>query len=140
MDTTHVTDIVWERLKPFIPDLFPRTDKYAGEEPVGLNERLRFLRYDPGDFFKGHSDGAFWREATDKRPSQCSKVTLQLYLNEGFEGGATTFLGEPDCPCVPKIGMALVFVHELYHEGSLLKAGRKYAVRTDIMYQDRQEN
>ena len=67
-------------------------------------------------------------------------MTLQLYLNEGFEGGATTFLGEPDCPCVPKIGMALVFVHELYHEGSLLKAGRKYAVRTDIMYQDRQEN
>ena len=25
VDTKHVTDIVWERLKLFIPDLFPKT-------------------------------------------------------------------------------------------------------------------
>ena len=71
-----------------------------------------------------------------------SKVTLQLYLNEGFEGGATTFLAgrdDTDVPCFPKTGMALVFVHNIYHEGSLLVDGRKYAVRTDVMYVPKEE-
>jgi hypothetical protein len=36
--------------------------------------------------------------------------------------------------CVPKTGMALVFSQDLYHEGSTLISGRKYAVRTDFMY------
>jgi hypothetical protein len=30
--------------------------------------------------------------------------------------------------------MVLVFEHELLHEGSQLKKGRKYTVRTDVMY------
>jgi hypothetical protein len=33
--------------------------------------------------------------------------------------------------------MALIFEHEILHEGSLLEGGRKYAVRTDFMYQER---
>ena len=67
-------------------------------------------------------------------------LTLQLYLNEGFEGGSTTFMKEgkrnrnEKLECVPKTGMALVFSQDLYHEGSTLNSGRKYAVRTDFMY------
>jgi hypothetical protein len=37
-------------------------------------------------------------------------------------------------PCVPRTGMVLVFEHELLHEGSELRKGRKYTVRTDVMY------
>lgn len=30
----------------------------------------------------------------------------------------------------------MLFVHDIGHEGSILVKGRKYAIRTDIMYQD----
>jgi len=34
----------------------------------------------------------------------------------------------------PKEGMALIFLHKLYHEGSEVLEGRKYVLRSDIMY------
>jgi hypothetical protein len=59
-------------------------------------------------------------------------------LNEGFEGGETTFVSyrnpTKNVSCVPRTGMVLVFEHELLHEGSELRKGRKYTVRTDVMY------
>lgn len=106
---------------------------------VGLNERLRFLRYDPGQYFKPHSDGSFFRQRGERYGEQ-SFVTLQLYLNEGFLGGETTFLGDDDSmsiPFTPKTGSVLLFDHTLCHEGSLLTKGRKYVIRTDVMYTKR---
>jgi hypothetical protein len=59
-------------------------------------------------------------------------------LNEGYEGGETTFINERDStknvPCIPRTGMVLVFEHDILHEGSALRKGRKYAMRTDVMY------
>ena len=87
-----MVDILWHhtknlvtlnfKVKQFVPK------EFQGCEVVGLNERLRFLKYNDGDFFLAHYDGAY------ERPdgSQRSKITLQLYLNGGFEGGETTFL------------------------------------------------
>jgi hypothetical protein len=34
----------------------------------------------------------------------------------------------------PAKGMALLFRHELFHEGSALAKGRKYVLRSDVMY------
>ena len=56
-----------------------------------------------------------------------------------MKGGATTFMGmdeESNVAVHPKIGLALLFVHDIEHEGSLLVEGRKYAVRTDVMYEE----
>ncbi|XP_070199983.1 uncharacterized protein [Littorina saxatilis] len=97
---------------------------------------LRFLRYDPGHFFKPHYDGKHKRENGER-----SFFSLQLYLNEGFEGGSTTFLSRHDTErlerveVVPKTGSVLIFQHDIYHEGSELIKGRKYAMRSDVMYQ-----
>jgi hypothetical protein len=61
-----------------------------------------------------------------------------MYLNEGFEGGETKFYGEDrDVPTFivrPRQGMALVFAHRQLHEGAPVLAGRKYVLRTDVMY------
>ena len=42
------------------------------------------------------------------------------------------------CCCMPLFclssGMVLVFDHAIMHEGSELKKGRKYSMRTDVMY------
>ena len=58
-----------------------------GYEAIGLNERFRFYRYKDGQRFRPHVDGAFKRSDIE-----VSLLTLLLYLNEGFEGGATTLI------------------------------------------------
>jgi hypothetical protein len=103
----------------------------------GLNERLRFLRYDPGSYFAPHYDGRFVR-VDGPLAGELSYVTCQLYLNEGFEGGSTKFQDPNDSTrfhdVVPRTGSVLLFEHGLFHSGDLVVAGRKYAIRTDVMY------
>ena len=116
---------------PWIP--LWKAQNYA----VGCNERLSCLRYDVGHYFKPHFDGMY-RRTEGPRSGENSFVTVQLYLNEGFRGGATTFFNPKNedrlVKVVPKTGSLLLFEHNLLHEGSELIAGRKYAMRTDIMY------
>jgi predicted 2-oxoglutarate/Fe(II)-dependent dioxygenase YbiX len=119
---------LFKRIECFIPKLFK--DKVV----FGLNERLRFLRYDPGQFFKPHFDGCYITPNKKKR----SLITLMLYLNDGFQGGETTFLSynaqDKEVAFVPKCGSILLFDHGVYHQGSDVYKGRKYAMRTDVMY------
>ena len=114
-----------------------------------LNERLRFLRYGKGQFFRAHCDGTF--ENPDPEKNERSFYTLHLYLNdsknecpqeEGVElvGGATTFHSrkrenKKTLDVHPKVGRVLIFQHSgLRHSGADVKAGIKYTVRTDLMY------
>jgi len=119
---------------------------------VGLNEFFRFYRYDPGNYFQPHRDGVYKRHYTsyrdplnpeppnskmNERAGERSFITFIVYLNEDFEGGATTFYNKgvtDPVPCVPETGKALVFQHDILHEGSKLLKGQKYAFRTDVMY------
>jgi hypothetical protein len=57
-----------------------------------------------------------------------------VYLNEKFEGGETVFFVEPEVIIKPRAGSALLFQHPIIHEGSEVRAGVKYVVRTDLMY------
>jgi prolyl 4-hydroxylase len=54
-----------------------------------------------------------------------------IYLNDAFEGGETKF---NKCSIEPATGKALIFRHELLHEGCPVITGIKYVLRTDIMY------
>jgi hypothetical protein len=111
---------------------------------VGLNERLRFLRYKPGAYFRPHQDGCYSRrsEAGLERRGETSFVTLQLYLNDS-DGGATKFLcnyHDKECDKVevqPRAGSVLVFQHNLLHEGAPVDSGLKYVIRTDVMFTDK---
>src|SRR5438874_332533 len=93
------TDKLWTRIQSFIPRTF------YGHRIVGLNERLRYLRYGPRDKFKPHEDANYSRPDG----SAISLLTLQIYLNRGFSGGATTFLGYEDksarVAVEPEVGM-----------------------------------
>jgi hypothetical protein len=100
----------------------------AGMRPVGANERFRCYRYTPGQRFAPHMDGCFAR--SDR---EYSLLTLIVYLNEGFGGGATEFCNY-DCEAVPRTGHALLFQHAILHEGCVVTSGVKYAMRSDIMY------
>ena len=97
---------------------------------VGLNERFRYYRYDVGQRFARHTDGYFERSNGER-----SHFTFMIYLNDGFEGGATAFhYCRPSLLVTPKRGMALAFYHRLLHEGMPVVTGRKYVLRTDVMY------
>ena len=118
----------------------PHTQGHEGPggqwEPVGLNERMRFLRYQPGDYFKPHQDGSFARN-DGPRKGERSFLTLMLYLDEPGSGGETKFLNpqlKTETSVHPRGGLGLVFDHELLHEGATLIAGVKHALRTDVMY------
>ncbi len=124
---------IWERVKSFIP-MVP----LAASVPFELNERLRFLRYDTGEYFAPHMDGNYRRERNDPRWGDVSHLTIQVYLNEGFEGGSTRFFHRSRenevFDVVPRTGSVLIFDHAMMHSGEVLVSGRKYALRSDIMY------
>jgi predicted 2-oxoglutarate/Fe(II)-dependent dioxygenase YbiX len=101
-----------------------------GRVPVGANERLRCYRYEAGQYFAPHLDGCFRRDARE-----ASALTLLVYLNDGFEGGATRFTDD-EVDVVPRQGRALLFHHLLRHEGAVVRRGVKYALRTDVMYRE----
>ena len=66
-------------------------------------------------------------------------ITVQVYLHDVPEGsgGGTTFMKDSEevvCCCQPRAGSVLIFSQNLLHEGSLLKSGLKYALRTEAMY------
>jgi predicted 2-oxoglutarate/Fe(II)-dependent dioxygenase YbiX len=135
IDDHQIVAELWERVKHHVPAEFKR------RPVVGINERLRFLKYGPGDQFQPHMDGEYHR--TDGS-GQVTKITIQLYLNDQCEGGATTFLEErmawsasqtgEKVAVNPKVGQVLVFQHDLVHEGSKVTQGQKYVIRSDILY------
>lgn len=111
---------LWSKISPYIPQ------SYGNSQAIGLNELFRFYRYRPGQLFKKHRDESFIRNE-----SEASYYTFMVYLNDGFTGGQTTFESQT---IEPKCGKALIFRHELEHEGSEVLTGEKYVLRSDIMY------
>mmetsp|Transcript_17554 Transcript_17554/g.51202 ORF Transcript_17554/g.51202 Transcript_17554/m.51202 type:complete len:398 (-) Transcript_17554:464-1657(-) len=144
---TPTVEGLWRRLEgqvvPHIRDFVERT---GCGPPLGLNPRLRVLRYDSGDNdrFLPHFD-ATTLVGLDKR----SLLTVLVYLNDGggveFEGGETVYLdsvahssGE-GMKIAPSAGKVVIFEHDLFHSGAPLCWGTKYVMRTDILFRDRGE-
>ncbi len=114
---------LFERIKDAIP-----TDFRA----VGCNECFRFSEYEPGGQFKMHRDG-FNQDSRGRR----SVITVNIFLNDDFTGGSTDFYFDDKstlrCSVQPKTGRAAIFDSQQYHVGGIVKVGRKYLLRTDVM-------
>ncbi|PWY86046.1 oxidoreductase domain-containing protein [Aspergillus heteromorphus CBS 117.55] len=186
-DTPLLASRLLARLMPFLHDLgIDRVDdqplvtglagRYKSYRLTRLNERLRFLRYEGGEYFRPHWDACY---STPDRTEK-SFYTVHLYLNGSGEqdlreleregrraereeregagyaeggwtgnldkegellGGATSFLPryeEKDrlLRVFPKMGSVLVFQQrDLLHGGDPVFRGRKFTVRTDVMYE-----
>jgi prolyl 4-hydroxylase len=146
MNDQNTADELFRRIRAWLPLTWEYDDPYAEDEKrkivtdtlASVNPMMRYQRYDPGQEFSKHVDGAY------ERPdgSQRTHITVQLYLNSDFEGGTTTFFDplhykEFCAPCldvVPKTGCVLLFEHELLHSGAALIRGRKYSMHTDVLY------
>ena len=129
LDDPALAAKLWVRADPHVPAVLADV-LHRRCEAVGFNERFRFYRYDVGQRFAPHADGHFKRESGEE-----SRLTWMIYLNDDFEGGQTRFYLYEDVLSVrPERGMALAFVHEHVHEGAPVLTGRKYVLRTDVMY------
>ena len=158
-DRQEVVDLIWQRMKyaeglekslRYIPpthrDMDLKKAKTGGWLYSRLNDRMRFLRYGPGQYFKPHCDGPYGYSTDDNQDFQ-TFYTVHLYLNdsaiassgeEELVGGATSFLSRDlkrRIDVNPKAGSILVFQHKmLYHEGAEVQKGIKYTMRADILF------
>ncbi|CAE6441742.1 unnamed protein product [Rhizoctonia solani] len=163
-DTEELAGEIFEKLKPYLKDIehmdHAHLHKHSRKQPTGpparwvaLNERLRFLKYGPGQFFRRHCDGIY----STPDGKQISYYTLQLYLNgsaDELQGGATRFWksgnvdgrerrkAQPGMPLrkfvdvEPRVGRALIFEQRgLVHSGEDVIKGIKLTVRTDLMFE-----
>lgn len=125
----EMADWLWERAADFVPP------EFEGRIAVGLNEMLRFYRYDSGQQFNWHQDFPYERDN-----GESSYLTLLVYLSEGFDGGETSFDDSyseesfDEFQVLPKLGLAVFFEHQTHHKGEPVLDGRKYVLRTDVMY------
>ncbi|KAH8659832.1 hypothetical protein BX600DRAFT_482022 [Xylariales sp. PMI_506] len=145
-------DKLWERVSPFIPA------EADGRRARGINRRFRVYRYVPGAEYRCHFDGAWppsgvdpvsGKYLWDSSPAdakQSSLYTFLVYLNDEFEGGETTFVTPSPVegvmnahPVRPVMGSIALFPHgetkgALLHEGTGVRKGAKYIIRTDVEY------
>jgi hypothetical protein len=132
VDDLDLASDLWKKLEMFVSPIVKGMWK-----PCGLNERFRYYRYEVDQFFDWHFDGEFHRNE-----KEVSRLTFMIYLNDGYEGGTTDFnfkIGtirdsDPVVQAVPEKGMALVFTHNVLHRGAPVKSGKKYVLRSDVMY------
>ncbi|KAI9892999.1 MAG: hypothetical protein M1814_000883 [Vezdaea aestivalis] len=110
----------------------------------GCNERMRILKYGPGDYFQPHCDGTY----SDPETHAISYFTLHLYMNDAttnpegeLVGGATRFESYRinnqgrELDVNPKVGSVLIFAQRgLWHCGAPVTKGTKITLRTDIMF------
>lgn len=153
-----LNDAIFERFKSALPP------EVNGGPPVGMNQRWRLYKYNPGDIFRIHTDGSWPGSGLSEQGQlvrdiwgdRWSQFTCVIYLNDDLEGGQTRFYipGEGDGSgelakingrlhrvedVNPKQGAAICFFHGDHqwshlHEAALVTNGTKYALRTDILY------
>lgn len=170
-NSPELAELLYQRIQPFAKDMavqvdieFLRQHLVAEEpgdcpeelrlglgmegtwQPLGLNECLRFCKYNAGGFFRKHCDAIFKRSEDEQ-----SLFTCMFYLNGDLDGGATRFLhfdrlldgealelasqGDVLASVPPEAGLCMLFFQKgLLHEGEDLLSGAKYILRTDLMF------
>ena len=122
-----LADKLYQQLRHNIPTNF------NGMRVVGLNDHFRFSKYYSGEGFGIHKDGI-----NQDSQGNRSVMTLNIFLNEDFEGGETDFLHSNNSQDIrfsakPKTGRGALFDSQQYHRGNVVKNGCKYLLRTDVM-------
>jgi 2OG-Fe(II) oxygenase superfamily len=153
-DEPTLTETLFARIKPHLPEnilALQNNARITGYGPLKrketwkasrLNERLRFLKYTSGMYFREHCDGSY----VTPDGTEVSFLTIHIYLNgtepkDGglpLKGGATRFFSpsmKDHYNVNPRTGSCLVFQHRgLIHSGEEVVTGTKFTLRTDVMY------
>lgn len=139
------SELLFQRVMPHLPSTIQE------EAVTGINARWRLFRYGTDAVYRPHIDGSWPASALENGKyvsddSHRSRLTFLVYLNDGFEGGGTTFYLPKDGgleaqSVTPQAGNVLLFPQgntaSLVHEGSKVESNDhcKYVIRTDVLYQ-----
>jgi hypothetical protein len=158
VDNDSILAPVYARVRAFLPPPPLKTSTAtASMVCTGLNARWRFFRYAESAVYRPHIDGSWPESRLDKETGayvSCtdthtdaarSYYTFLIYLNDDFEGGETVFYygandqnGMAARGVTPRQGSVVCFPQgnsaSLIHEGSAVREGTKYVVRTDVLY------
>jgi predicted 2-oxoglutarate/Fe(II)-dependent dioxygenase YbiX len=142
IDDTSLANVLWPRVRANVDA------RHEGAVATGLNWRFRVYEYQTGQRYFPHYDVRM------QLPAGETRYSVVIFLNTDFEGGETRFFEEKAkasrrgegrgrkfdnrvrFAARPRAGSAVVFDHELLHEGAEVTRGVKYAVRTDVIYRD----
>jgi len=127
-DSDELSQKLFDKIKPHLAKVPKNANLY------GLNNRIHFFRYEVGQKYNWHFDGAYSPDA-----NTVSYMTFFVYLNDDFEGGGTSFILEDayskdEFTIEPKAGTALCFYQQYKHRGDEVTKGVKYAMRSDVLY------
>jgi prolyl 4-hydroxylase len=124
-DKPELANKLWLLVKDLLPE------EYNGQKIMCLNTHFRYSKYESGMEFGIHRDGVN-QDSNGYR----SIMTLNIFLNDDFEGGSTDFFdnsGELILSAVPQVGSATLFDRRILHCGQRVTEGFKYLLRTDVM-------
>jgi len=145
------TNTIWQRCEPMMAD---EQGIHHGKRALGLNGRFRFYRYQAGDYFSPHTDGA-WpgskvidrQLVTNAFSDRWSQLTFLLFLSDAYEGGRTQFYlpsNNHDQTTVVNVrtpvGGVLCFPHGMHplhclHSSEAIVSGSKYIIRSDVLFE-----
>ncbi len=120
------------------------------------NDSPTFIfRFDPGHYLPPLREGIY-TSANGERGYIC----IHIFLNDNYKGGATSLVSPPmkdgatsssdsdnsdhqgateKVQIKPKIGSLLVFQNDIFYESSEVFSGAKYVLKTDVMYETRND-
>jgi hypothetical protein len=130
-------------------DLYPPIRSHNGKQatdykPINCNPNIRVYRYDEGHSFGRHVDESNF---VSGRRGGTTEMTMLIYLST-CQGGATRFhrsatggrrsrQTSSSFGFEPQVGALLLHVHGkhcLEHEADVVLGGKKYVLRTDLVY------
>ena len=121
IEDTDFAQRIFNVIKPFVPQ------KIGDDNVLSVDDTFRCYRYYPNEYFGWHVDGS------TRKNGNRSKYTVLIYLNDSYEGGETEF---EHAKVKGKQGSVVIFPHKLMHQGAMVTKGIKYAIRSDLMYED----
>lgn len=126
IDDKIFAEKLWDKIKKCVTE----KNIYPEHYPIGINTRFRIYKYEETDYFNRHLDQSYYDNLN------CfSLMSFIIYLNDDMEGGETCF---DDLSIKPKTGNSIIFDHYLWHNSTIIKNGIKYALRTDIMFKNKE--
>ena len=167
-DDLKLANKIWNLIKHAVPNNLHNikpvpymNSNTRGDEftPIGINEHIRYYKYDIGQIILKHDDYRMSRyrydPQEDKYYYQMTFLTVLIYLNEEFKDGRTMFwtkyanvgttghcrfirdieFAESDLQISPETGKVLINDHMVQHEGEAPAKGVKYILRTDIVHE-----
>lgn len=144
----NLSNELFNRIKHLLPE------EYLGCKILYLNDVFRFSRYNNGGEFEIHKDGTnFDRNRNDEYPiwlQPMSMFTLNIFLNDNFEGGETDFFNSANRADLryslkPQPGRAGLFYAKQWHCGNKVQFDEtkgqtyKYLLRTDVMVANKKD-